>query len=192
MNTEELHPDPSSPDWSWQPPEGIDDMAEDIPPFTKADAAMISAFEKELGIKIPEEIYKSVQMYKFGHYFSSKDGFLGTNTEHQFIELLSSATPLIAFGQAGYGFNSGRFELHYVDDKFAYKLDAPFGGAFMNNDEIAKELTATLAQLPALIEKYNADGSNQVVTVIFDNGRAKPSISQFDKNTREFIDSSEE
>ncbi|MDR2629062.1 MAG: hypothetical protein LBC30_03685 [Puniceicoccales bacterium] len=142
-----------------------------LPPFDRAGVGEINAFEKELGIKIPREIYGSIPMYKFGYYFSSKDGFLGTHTDHHFIELLKdrSNVPLVAFGQAGYGFNSGRFELYYINDTLGYKLDVPFGGAFMDNDAIAKEITKLLVKLPVFMRKYKSSG-DKTITVIFDRG----------------------
>jgi hypothetical protein len=151
----------------------------ELPPFDRAGVEEINAFEKELGITIPREIYGSTAMYKFGYYFSSKDGFLGTHTDHHFIELLKdkSNVPLVAFGQAGYGFNSGRFELYYINDALGYKLDVPFGGAFMDNDAAAKEITETLAKLPALIGKYKPSG-DKTVTVIFDRGRARQTVDK--------------
>ncbi|MDR2432739.1 MAG: hypothetical protein LBD34_03230 [Puniceicoccales bacterium] len=150
---------------------------EKLPPFDRASKEEINAFEKELGIAIPQEIYKSVAMYKFGYYFSSKDGFLGTHTDPEFIELLKdrSNCPLVAFGQAGYGFNSGRFELYYINDALGYKLNIPFGGAFMDNDTIAKEITEVLAKLPALIGKYKSS-DDKTITVIFDRGIGEQTI----------------
>jgi hypothetical protein len=144
---------------------------EKLPPFEKTDIATINAFEKELGIAIPQELYESVPMYKFGYYFSSKDGFLGTYSDPEFIELLKDKNhiPLVAFGQTGYGFNSGRFEFYHISNALGYKLNIFFGGAFMNNDAIGKKITKTLAKLPDLIAKYkSSDG--KTMTVIFDDG----------------------
>jgi hypothetical protein len=154
---------------------------EKLPPFNRTNIEEINAFEKELGITIPQEIYKSLPMYKFGYYFSSKDGFLGTYTDPGFIELLKDGShiPLVAFGQAGYGFNSGRFELYYINDALGYKLDVPFGGAFMDNDAIAKDITEILAKLPALLGKYKPSG-DKTITVIFDRGRAGQTIDKID------------
>jgi hypothetical protein len=153
---------------------------EKLPPFDRMSIEEINAFEKELGIAIPQEIYKSLPMYKFGYYFSSKNGFLGTHTDLEFIELLKDRSngPLVAFGQAGYGFNSGRFELYYINDALGYKLDVPFADAFMDNDAIAKEIPEILAKLPALIGKYKPDG--KIITVIFDGGRGEQTVDKID------------
>jgi hypothetical protein len=151
----------------------------ELPPFEKTDIAAINAFEKELGIIIPRVIYESVPMYKFGYYFSSKDGFLGTHTDPAFIELVENKAnaPLVAFGQAGYGFNSGRFELYYINSTLGYKLNVPFGGAFMDNDAIAKKITETLAKLPDLIAKHkSSDG--KTMTIVFDDGKSGQTIDK--------------
>jgi hypothetical protein len=147
--------------------------------LARASAGEINAFEKELGIAIPREIYESIPMYKFGYYFSSKDGFLGTRTDSEFVELLEdkSNVPLVAFGQAGYGFNSGRFGLYYIDDALGYKLNVPFGGAFMDNDAIAKEITEILAKLPNLLAKYKSSGG-EAITAIFDRGKSGQTIEK--------------
>jgi hypothetical protein len=151
----------------------------ELPPFERTDIAAINAFEEELGITIPPKIYESVPMYKFGYYFSSRDGFLGTYVDSEFIKLLKDKNnaPLVAFGQAGYGFNSGRFELYYIDNAFGYRLNVPFGGAFMDNDAIAKEITETLAKLPDLIAKYKSS-DDKTITVVFDDGRGKQTVDK--------------
>jgi hypothetical protein len=149
------------------------------PPFENIDIAAINAFEKELGITIPRGIYESVPMYKFGYYFSSNDGFLGTHTDSAFIELVENKAnaPLVAFGQAGYGFNSGRFELYYITSTLGDKLNVPFDGAFMDNDAIAKEITETLAKLPELKAKHkSSDG--KTLTFVFDDGESGQTIDE--------------
>jgi hypothetical protein len=148
-----------------------------LPSFERTDIAAINAFEKELGITIPPEILKSVPMYKYGYFFSSKDGFMGTHVEPAFVKMVEDRAnvPLVAFGQTGYGFNSGRFEFYYISDTLGYHLNVGFGGAFMDNRAIAKEITTTLSKLPALETQYHStDG--KTVTVVLDKGRSQPSV----------------
>jgi hypothetical protein len=117
----------------------------ELSPFAKASIGEINSFEKELGIAIPRGIYESIPMCKFGYYFSSKDGFLGRHASSEFIKLLKDKynSPLMAFGQTRYDFNSGRVELCYANAALGYRLNILFGGAFRDNDAIAEEITKT-------------------------------------------------
>jgi hypothetical protein len=144
-----------------------------LSPFAKAIIREINSFEKELGIAIPRGIYESVPMCKFGYYFSSKDGFLGTHTNSEFINLLKEKSNghLVAFGQTRYDFCRGCFELYYANSALGYRLNILFGGAFRDNDAIAEEIAKIRAKLPSLIAKYKPFGDGGI-TVIFDKGKA--------------------
>jgi hypothetical protein len=83
----------------------------------------------------------------------------------------------VAFGQSGYGFNNGRFELYYPNDALGYRRNILFGGAFRDNDAMAETITKTLAKLPSLIAKYKHSGDGGI-TVISDSGKAGQAIER--------------
>jgi hypothetical protein len=123
-------------------------------------------------------MYKSVQMYKFGYYFSSKDEFMGDIGIPKFYEMLDGKSNLVAFGHRGYGFNSYHFELYYINNALGYELEIPFGGAFMDNDAVAKEISNALQKLPGFIEQYK-DSDGKTMTLIVEKGASGQIVDKY-------------
>jgi hypothetical protein len=137
--------------------------------FKIAKAEDFDKFSHELKIKIPEKLLNAYQLYDMGYFFASDKGFQIPFTEQEFINLAKENHHIFAFGQGGYGFNNGKFDIYYIDDKFGYHFNIPFGGAFMENDQGAKRITVAFTALEKFVQNNALPKGDTNITIITDN-----------------------
>ncbi|MDR1595980.1 MAG: hypothetical protein LBR91_03620 [Puniceicoccales bacterium] len=137
--------------------------------FEKADLQRLKNFATELGIVIPDDLIGGVELYDTGYFFSTDNTLIGPTSHYAFVDLVKLGKPLLSFGQSGYGFNSYTFSILYVNEKFGYFFTIPFGGAFTDNDAMAKYITEAFEALSAFIKKAdNVSDHETNWTVILD------------------------
>ncbi|MDR1375672.1 MAG: hypothetical protein LBJ45_02575 [Holosporaceae bacterium] len=136
--------------------------------FEQASVQTLADFAVELGIEIPSEFTHYVMMYDMGYFFSSDNTFMPPLTSDGFVDFVKKDQPIIAFGQRGYGFNSGTFDIFYVSSNFGYYFTIQFGGAFTNNEDSARYITGAFSDLRNFINKGSLAFDPAYRTVILD------------------------
>jgi hypothetical protein len=129
----------------------------------------ICEFEKNLKIEIPRELLGQNRFYDMDCFFSSDKQFRMPFPGSKLVDLARKGRPLFAFGQSGHGFNSGKFDIYFSGDGFAYHFTMPFGGAFMDNDEGAKYISRAFAALNEFTHKTLPGSDADIIGIMDDS-----------------------
>ncbi|MDR1401343.1 MAG: hypothetical protein LBI81_00075 [Puniceicoccales bacterium] len=155
--------------------------------YKLANFNTLSKFASELDIEIPDRLLKKHQLYDKHYFFTSNEEFNVSLARAEFTDL--SMAPILAFGQSGYGFNSGIFSIFYADDAFTYHFEIPFGGAFTDNANGAKRITAAFFALNNFIQNNTLPKGGRTVVAIADGlENGSPKFANVDRSSGEVVE----